>query len=106
MFASFFSGAPVHSKVIYQTVTSETITSGVVLERITRFTDEGWLKINVLRANLNNPNVHIDTLTNKDSIKNLTNTKELAESHNAVAAVNAGFFNWMSETGKLLLTVL
>jgi exopolysaccharide biosynthesis protein len=100
VFASFFSGAPVHSKVIYQTVTSETITSGVVLERITRFTDEGWLKINVLRANLNNPNVHIDTLTNKDSIKNLTNTKELAESHNAVAAVNAGFFNWMSETGK------
>src|SRR5690554_1156687 len=100
VFASFFSGAPVHSKVIYQTVTSETITSGVVLERRTRFTDEGWLKINVLRANLNNPNVHIDTLTNKDSIKNLTNTKELAESHNAVAAVNAGFFNWMSETGK------
>lgn len=100
VFVSLFAGTPVHSKVIYRTVTSETITSGVVLEKITQFTDEGWLKINVLRANLDNPNVHIDTLSNKDSIKNISNTKELAESHSAVAAVNAGFFNWLSEAGK------
>jgi exopolysaccharide biosynthesis protein len=100
VFVSFFTNTPVHSKVIYQTVTSETITSGVVLERITRFTDEGWLKINVLRANLNNPNVQIDTISHKDSIKSLSNVKELVESSNAIAAVNAGFFNWMSETGK------
>ena len=100
VFVSLFSNTPVKANVIYQTRTSETITSGVVLEKITKFTDEGWQNINVLRANLNNPNVRIDTLSNKESMKNLTNTKELVESNKAVAAINASFFNWMSEAGK------
>lgn len=100
IFVSVFTNVSIQAKTIYETRTSETITYGVVLEKITRFTDEGWQKINVLRADLKNSNVRIDTLSNKDSIKNLTNTKELVESHKAVAGINAGFFNWLSEAGK------
>ena len=60
-----------------------------------------WMaKINVLRVNLDNPNVKVDTLTNSESIKNLTNVKKLAESSGAVAAINASFFSWLSESGK------
>ncbi|MDQ2085135.1 phosphodiester glycosidase family protein [Herbivorax sp. ANBcel31] len=100
VFVSFYSNTNVNANIIYEETTLETITSGVTLENITRFSDEGWQNINVLRVNLTNPNVQIDTLSNKDSLKNLTNTKELVESHEAIAAVNAGFFSWMQESGK------
>lgn len=90
----------VNAGVIYEFKTTEIVTSGVTLETITRFADEGWQKINVLRVNLDNPNVKVDTLTNRESIKNLTNVKSLAESSHAVAAINASFFSWLAESGK------
>ncbi|HPD00567.1 MAG TPA: phosphodiester glycosidase family protein [Acetivibrio sp.] len=90
----------VNAGIIYESKTTEVVTSGVTLETITRFADEGWQKINVLRVNLNNPNVKVDTLTNSESIRNLTNVKALAESGGAVAAINASFFSWLSESGK------
>lgn len=85
---------------IYETVTTEKITSGVNLQKIVKFTDEGWLRINVLKVDLRDPNVKVDTISNKESINKLTNTKLLAESNGAIAAVNASFFNWMKEAGK------
>ena len=86
--------------VIYEnTVLKETITKGVTYENIVRFTEEGWLNINVLRIDLADPYIKIDTLLNKNSIKSLTSTKELAEAKGAVAAVNGGFFNWLKEAG-------
>ncbi len=85
---------------IYETSSKSSITSGAVLEKITRFTTEGWLSINVLRVDLSNPNIKVDTMSNKDSIKNLTNAKTLAQSKGAVAAINAGFFNWMKDSGS------
>lgn len=88
------------NNTIYDTITTEKITSGVNLQRIVKFTDEGWLRVNVLKVDLQDPNVKVDTLTNKESINKLTNTKILAESNGAVAAVNASFFNWMKEAGK------
>ncbi len=91
----------VSAGTIYESKTRETVTSGVTLETITRFTDDGWQKINVLRVDLENPNVKVDTLINSESIKNLTNVKNLAQSAGAVAAINAGFFNWLkNESGK------
>lgn len=90
----------VNAGIIYESKTTEVVTSGVTLETITRFADDGWQKINVLRVNLDNPNVKVDTLTNSESIKNLTNVKKLAESSGAVAAINASFFSWLSESGK------
>jgi len=91
----------VSAGTIYESKTKETVTSGVTLETITRFTDDGWQKINVLRVDLENPNVKVDTLIDSESIKKLTNVKNLAQSAGAVAAVNAGFFNWLKgESGK------
>jgi exopolysaccharide biosynthesis protein len=90
----------VNAGIIYESRTTEVVTSGVTLETITRFADEGWQKINVLRVNLDNPNVKVDTLTNSESLRNLTNVKALAESGGAVAAINASFFSWLSESGK------
>ncbi len=87
------------SKIIYQTSAKENITSGAVLEKITRFTNDGWFNINVLRVDISNPNIAVDTLTNTSSIKSLTTVESLAESRGAVAAINSSFFSWMSESG-------
>ncbi|WP_265445829.1 phosphodiester glycosidase family protein [Acetivibrio straminisolvens] len=96
-----FSFGNVNAGTIYESKTKEIVTSGVTLETITRFTDDGWQKINVLRVDLDNPNVKVDTLINSESVKNLTNVKNLAQSAGAVAAINAGFFNWLKgESGK------
>lgn len=66
----------VSAGTIYESKTKETVTSGVTLETITRFTDDGWQKINVLRVDLENPNVKVDTLIDSESIKKLTNVKK------------------------------
>jgi len=57
----------VSAGTIYESKTKETVTSGVTLETITRFTDDGWQKINVLRVDLENPNVKVDTYQCKKS---------------------------------------
>lgn len=87
------------NSLIYESTTTETITSGVTHEKIMRFMDKGWLTINILRVNIENENVRVDTLTNKESIQKLTNVKTLTESNGAVAAINASFFNWMKQSG-------
>src|SRR5690554_1351630 len=77
---------------IYQEKTSNIITSGVRHEKITRLTEEGWLEINVIRADLSNSFLKVDTLVDEDSIQNLSYPTDLAKSANAVAAINGSFF--------------
>lgn len=95
-----FNTAMADSNIIYETSSKETITSGATLEKITRFTENGWLNIDVLRVDLSNEYIKIDTMINSDSVKKLTSAKALAESRGAVAAINGGFFNWMKEAGS------
>lgn len=88
-----FSTARAESNTIYETSAKETITSGVTLENIVKFTEEGWQNINVLRIDLSNPSIKLDTVSDPDSLNKLSSVKNLAKSQNAVAAVNASFFN-------------
>ena len=92
-----FSSVRASSYTIYETSSKETITSGATLEKITRFTSDGWLNINVLSIDLSNPNIKVDTMSNSNSIKTLTTVKSLAQSRGAVAGINGGFFNWMTQ---------
>jgi exopolysaccharide biosynthesis protein len=84
------SAAP---NIIYESSARQNITAGVTLENITRFTVDGWFNINVLRVDLSNPYVKVDSISDKESIQKLVTTKNLAISRNAVAAINASFFN-------------
>ncbi|MDP4093271.1 MAG: phosphodiester glycosidase family protein [Bacillota bacterium] len=86
------------SSIIHETRTSEAITSGVTHESINRFTDNGWVNINVLRVDLSNPYIKLDTMTSPNSIKALSSVKSMAQNNGAVAAVNGGFFNWLGDS--------
>lgn len=80
------------SNIINETSTKQTITQGVSLENIVRFTTNGWYNINIMRIDLSNQYIKVDTLTNTDSIGKLTSTNTLASQQGAVGAVNASFF--------------
>ena len=80
------------SNIINETSTKQTITQGVSLENIVRFTTNGWYNINIMRIDLSNQYINVDTLTNPDSIDKLTSTKTLASQKGAIAAINASFF--------------
>ena len=88
-------------ETIYETRDYETVSKGVTLEKITRFTTEGWLRINVLRIFIETPYLELDVLSNPDGLRFSTSTEDLAETHDAIAAVNGSFFSWSDEAGSV-----
>jgi len=93
------SSAASASNVIHRKVERENVTSGVTLDKITMYTVDGWIKANVLTVDLTDPNVKVDVLCDSGSVINLSTTLDLARNEGAVAAVNAGFFEWDREPG-------
>jgi exopolysaccharide biosynthesis protein len=81
------------STVIHEQTSKSNITSGVTLQNIKRFTINGWVDINVLYIDMSNKYVDIDVLTNPDDLKTLATVKSLAYAKNAVASINASFFD-------------
>jgi len=81
--------------ILYQKATVTPITSGASLTSLTRLTTEGWQNINILLVDLFDPNIKVDTLTAGDSALDLATTQDMAQASGAVAAINAGFFNWI-----------
>jgi Exopolysaccharide biosynthesis protein related to N-acetylglucosamine-1-phosphodiester alpha-N-acetylglucosaminidase len=95
-------GAPVlgaDSNIIYESSDKQTITRGVEKESIVRYTTSGWLNINILRVNLADEYLKVDTLMNTDAKGKLSSVKTLANNSGAVAAINASFFT-SSGSGK------
>jgi len=87
------------NSVIYQTVESKIITSGVTQDTITRFTDLGWQKIYVLKADLNDPNVLIDALADSETIQKPLSTTDHMKEWGAIAGINGSFFSSSDQTG-------
>jgi hypothetical protein len=88
------------NRVIYQTVESKTITSGVTMDTITRYTELGWQKIYIMKADLNNPNVHIDALANRDTIQKPLTTSDHMKEWGAIAGINGSFFLASEQAGS------
>ena len=79
---------------IWEDVKSQTIAPGTILRQITRFTEEGWLNINVLTVNMSNPHISVDSIIPSPAMDKLTTVRNLAASSGAVGAINASFFNY------------
>jgi exopolysaccharide biosynthesis protein len=80
-------------QVINQTVETQNITSGLVLDKFHRFTTGGWIESQVLSVDLTNENIKVDSLINQNSVTSISTVKNLAKSSGAVAAVNGSFFD-------------
>jgi exopolysaccharide biosynthesis protein len=93
LLVSFSTSVFAIPQVINITVEKQTITSGVVLEKYNRYTTSGWIKSDVLRVDLSNENVKVDSLINKNSVSDVSSVRNLAKSSGAIAAVNGSFFD-------------
>ncbi len=93
---------------IYEERASENISKGVIHEKVLKFTNEGWLNINVMRINLEDKYTSLEVLTNAngisrgDSLTNLTSKNE--SSDKIIGAINGDFFdtNAMSTIGSIV----
>lgn len=98
----FGSGVFAMPRTIYETSGKQIISSGVTLERVKRYTEEGWLSINVIRADMTNPYVYADVMTDPASIQNTISPLTAAQTEKAVAAVNGSFFMYTGSNNKII----
>lgn len=85
---------------IYREESSENISRGVVHEKILKFTDKGWLNINVLRVNVKDKYTSLEVLTSKNGISDrdtLTNlASEEEDANKIIGAINGDFYDTKS----------
>ena len=99
MALTLFQGRGAAYQTIAENSETNTVTTGVTLQNVTRFTDKGWVYIKVLKADLSNPNVKAKVLSSNESLINLETLSTLANNEKAVAAVNGSFFIWSKQQG-------
>ena len=93
-FNSIYAATTTTSKasIINETSSIQTITQGVTLQNVVRFRTDGWLNINILKVDLSNPYIKVDTLTSLMSVGKISSVMSLATEKGAIASVNASFF--------------
>lgn len=72
---------------------------GLEIKNIRSLTDDGWLNINIAKADLNKDYLDVKLLKNTDDVRKLTNVLELSNTNDSHIAVNGDFFLWASEKG-------
>lgn len=88
---------------IYETSVKQVINSGTNLTKYKRFTDKGWLEINVVDIDLKDKNTTVSTLTSANGLQTFQNVKTmLTNEKNCIAAINADFFNGTSKKGNII----
>lgn len=85
---------PASAADIWTEKTTRTITEGVHLTQDVRFSDEGWLRANILSIDMKNENLSLEALYSSRGISKNSTVLSMAEAAGAVAAVNGDFFNW------------
>lgn len=79
---------------IHETKESTNISSGVVHEKIMRFTTAGWWNINVLRINLTDPYTDIQGLISQKGITGRDKVSSMVAKSDAIAGINGDYFNY------------
>ncbi len=90
--ADVYAADPTAANLIHEEKSAQTVTHGVTLENLIRFTKDGWYNFHILKVDLSNKYLSVDTLTNIESFSKRASAKKLAEQSGAVAAVNGSFF--------------
>ena len=84
---------------LYETTTSERISSGVVLKNYNRLTEKGWLDVNILEVDLEDKYTTIGVLNSKNGLNTFQTVLEMAKNYASIAAINGDFFAGKSTKG-------
>lgn len=77
---------------VYDLTKETKLSSGITYENIQKFTSQGWMNINVVRANLNDEYTKIAPVTSSKGVSNREPLSSMLKSAGAVAGVNGDFF--------------
>ena len=89
LFLSTFTYA---TTTLHQDITETQISSGTILKNYNLFTDDGWVKVNILEIDLKDKYTNIGLLTSSDGTGKLKNILSMAKDAEAIAAINGDFF--------------
>ncbi len=92
LFAIMIISIPISATTLYETLEETQISTGTTLKNYKRFTEKGWLNINVLEIDLKDRYTDITLLTSSDGVGKTQNLKTMATNNNCIAAINGDFF--------------
>ena len=84
---------------LYEKTKEEQISSGVILKNYNKFTEKGWLDINVLEVDLEDKYTSIGLLTSENGLNTFQTVLEMAEKTESIAAINGDFFGGNYQNG-------
>lgn len=87
---------------IYEKETSEIISSGVTLKMYDRFTDKGWLAINIVEVDLKDKNTTVGLMNSENGLMTFQTVSQMANANKAIAAINGDFFNGNYKKGNTI----
>ena len=88
---------------IAENITEERMTSGVLLKNYDRFTEKGWLNVNILEVDLDNEYTDVGLLNSENGLNTFQTVYQMAsKEENIVAAINGDFFNGTSVNGNTI----
>ena len=88
--------------LIHEKAVTERLSSGAYLTTYTRFTDKGWLDINVIEVDLMDNNTKIGLLNSENGLNTFQTVYQMANKDNIIAAINGDFFNGNSKNGNTI----
>ncbi|QZY55769.1 phosphodiester glycosidase family protein [Crassaminicella profunda] len=98
---------------VYEEKNENYIGKGIKHEQIRKFTDNGWVNINVIRVNLDDKDTNLDLLFHQNGLNKKARLSELVgQRENMIGAINGDFFSMktaatigpMVKDGELLTT--
>lgn len=92
MFCSAWNIQIFAAEILYDQVTTETITKGVTYEKKHRLAKEGWQDIHVLKIDLNDPNLSLQPIESQTEYGLKETLLKMVNDTGAAAAVNSDFF--------------
>lgn len=95
LFLILIIGSTVNAVTLHEDVTSNQIATGTTLKKYVRFTDKGWLNIDILEIDLTDKYTDITLLTSSNGVGKTQNLKTMATNitDNCIAAINGDFFS-------------
>lgn len=84
---------------LYETTKEETLSSGVVLKNYNRFTEKGWLNVNIIEVDLTDKHTSVGVLTSSNGLNTFQTVLEMAKNNSSIAAINGDFFSGKSTNG-------
>lgn len=77
---------------VYDLTEKTQLSTGISYEKIEKFTSQGWMNINIIRANLTDEYTKIKPITNENGVSNRSPLSNMVEKSDAIAGVNGDFF--------------